>query len=251
MQFIFKGANMAKKLPIFSTIGKNLGQSFTEMYKSMGFSLMIDVFWFIGYVPVFIVALVSLKAIQHPPLDILQSTFLFLIFFCIWHSLVASPLVMAVYALYQERKVDYPSVQMFGRLFRKYYWRTVSIYGVFSLAISILFTNIILGLYFSNFLFLAAGIVSLYVLLYIATMSFYFNPLIYLDNPFKKVLRKSFLLVVDNLIISLGFIMVFAIILVVCIKIVILMFLLMVIYGPLLIYFTDKSFEAVYGRYDS
>jgi uncharacterized membrane protein YesL len=242
---------MAKKLPIFPTIGKHLGESFVEIYKSMGFSFVIDVFWFIGYVPVFIVALVSLKAIQHPPLDILQSAILFSIFFCIWHSLVASPLVTAVYALYQERKVDYLSVKMFWRLFRKYYWRSMSIHGVFSLGLGLLFLNIILALFYTNFLFLAAGIVSFYVLLFIVMMSFYFNPLIYLGNSFIKVLRKSFLLVLDNLLISLGFILVFTIILLVCIKIVILMFLLIVIYGPLLIYFTDKSFEAVYGRYDS
>lgn len=242
---------MAKKLPIFPTIGKNLGESFVEMYKSMGFTFLIDVLWVIGYVPFFIVTLVSLKAIQHPPVDILQSAFVFLIFFCIWHSLVAGPLITAVYALYQERKVDYPSIKMFWQLFGKYYWRSMRIHGIFSLGFSLLFLNIILALFFTNFLFLAAGIVSFYVLLFILMMSFYFNPLIYLDNSLKKVLRKSFLLVLDNLLISLGFILVFAIILAVCIKFLILMFLLMVIYGPLLIYFTDRSFEAIYSRYDS
>ncbi len=242
---------MAKKLPFFSTIGKNLGHSVVELYKSMGFSFVIDLFWFIGYTPVFIVALISLQAIQNPPLDILQSVFLFLIFFCIWHSMVASPLMTAVYALYQERKVEYPNVKMFWQLFRKYYWQSVSIYGVFSLAVSLLSLNIILALFFKNFLFLAAGIVSLYVLLFVIMMSFYFNPLLCLGNPFKKILRKSFLMVLDNLLISFGFILVFGIILVLCLKFVVLMFLLLAIYGPLLLYFTDKSFEAVYDRYDS
>lgn len=244
---------MAKKLPIFPTIGKGLGESFVEMYKSMGFSAIIDLFWFIGYMPIFFVSLVSLQAIHQPPKpgDILQSAFLLLGFFCIWHSLVAGPLFTAVYALYQERKVEYPNFKMFRQLFGKYYWRSVSIHGVFSLGVSLLLLNIILALYFTNFLFLAAGIVSFYVLLFIIMMSFYFNPLIHLDNPLKKVLRKSFLLVLDNLLISFGFILVFGIIVAVCIKFVVLLFLLMIIYGPLLVYFTDRSFTAVYGRYDS
>jgi uncharacterized membrane protein YesL len=244
---------MAKKLSFFSTIGKNLGASFVEMYKSMGFSLIIDLFWFIGYTPIFMVALISLQAIHQPPQpgDILQSALLFLFFFCIWHSLVASPLVTAVYALYQERKVEYPGIKMFWELYRKFYWRSVKIYGLFSLGVSLLLLNAILALYFTNFLFLVAGIASFYILLFIIMMSFYFNPLIHLGNSFKKVLRKSFLLVLDNLLISLGFVLVFGIILILCVKFVLFMFLLLIIYGPLLIYFTDRCFEAVYGRYDS
>jgi uncharacterized membrane protein YesL len=127
----------------------------------------------------------------------------------------------------------------------------VAIYGVFSLACSLLALNIILAFNFQNFLFLASGIVSLYVLLFILMMSFYFNPLIYLDNPFKKVIHKAFLLVMDNFLISFGFVLVFGIMVLLCIKFLVLIFILTVIYGPLLTYFTDLTFEAVYGRYDS
>lgn len=244
---------MANKLPFFPTIARNLGQSVVEMYKSIGFTLLIDLLWFIGYVPVFFVAMVSAQAIPQPPQpeDFLLSLLVFLFFFCIWHTLVAGPLMTTVYTLYQERKLEYPSVKMFGQLYRRFYWRSVRINGVFSLAFSLCFLNVILALNFPNPLFLAAGIVSFYCLLFMLMMSFYFNPLIYLDNSFKKVIRKSFLLVIDNFWISFGFIAVFGVILGVCLSSTVLMFLITIIYGPLLIYFTDRVFEAVYGRYDS
>jgi len=244
---------MTNKLPFFPTIGKNLGQSLAEMYKSLGFTLLIDLLWFFGYVPIFTMALVSLKAIPQSPQpgDLLQSVLFFLISFCIWHSLVAGPLMTIVYTLYQERRIEYPSFKMFGQLFRRFYWRSVKINALFSLTLSLLFLNVILALNFPNILFLASGIVSLYCLLFVLMMSFYFNPLIYLENPLKKVIRKSFLLVIDNFLISFGFTAVLGIVAAVCITFPIAMFLMAIIYGPLLVYFTDRGFEAVYGRYDS
>jgi len=237
---------MATKPPVFQTIGKSLIESAVELYRSLGFSMIIDLIWFVAYMPLIIVVNICLPQI-HQTGDVISIATLLLGFFCIWNSLVSGPFVTTIFAFYQERKVDYPNFKGLVKLFKKFYVRSVNISGIFSIGISLLAMNIIMAIITKQILFLIAGIISLYILLFIMMMSFYFNPLIQLDNSFKKVLRKSFLLVSDNLGISFCIIIILGMILALCIQF---SFLFILVYGPIFIYFSDRGFEAVYNQYE-
>lgn len=237
---------MATKPPVFQTIGKSLSGSVVELYHSLGFSVLIDLGWFVAYLPVIIVINLCLPQIRQTG-DVIPLISIFLTFFCLWNSLAAGPIVTTIYVFYQERKEEYPNFKSFLQLFKKFYGRSVSINGIFSLGISLLAMNILMAFLTKQLLFLVAGMVSLYILIFIIMMSFYFNPLMHLDNSFRKVLRKSFLLVSDNLGISFGMIVVLGLILALSI---LFSFLFMLVYGPIFIYFIDRGFEAVYNQYE-
>jgi uncharacterized membrane protein YesL len=242
---------MATKLPIFPIIGKSFKESFVELYGSLGFTLLVSLIWFGCYLPIlFIVGAFLLRKMPKPPQpgEIMFLVMVFLFLFCIWNSFGAGPIFSATYGLYQERKEDYASVKMYFRILKKYYWLSAGVWGIFSLAFSMLFLNIIIALMGRQVVVLVAGAISVYMLFFILLMSFYFNPLIQLGNSWKKVIRKSFLLVLDNFGLSFWFILVLTVLLVLSIYI---PFIFVMLYGAMLIYFSDKGFGAVYNKYDS
>ncbi len=241
----------SNKLPIFPTIGKNFKESFLELYSSLGFTLLVSLVWFVCYLPIlFFVGALLLRKMPQPfqPGEIMFFVMLFLFLFFIWNSLLAGPVFGAAYGLYQERKEDYASFKMYFRIFKKYYRISVGIWGTFSLVFSILFLNIVIALMGRQTLVMVAGAISVYMMFFILLMSFYFNPLIQLGNSWKKVIRKSFLLVLDNFGLSIWFMLVLTALLVLSIYI---PFIFVMFYGAMLIYFTDKGFGAVYNKYDS
>ncbi len=242
---------MATKLPIFPTIGKSFKESFMELYSSLGFTMLVSFIWFISYLPVLLlVGTFLLRKVQKlpEPAEIMSLIIAFVVLFGFWNTLVGGPLFSAAYGLYQGRKEDYPSFKMFFRIFRENYRRSAAVWGTFSVGLGLLLLNMVIALLGKQLLLFIAGAVSLYVVFFILLMSFYFNPLINLGNSFKKVIRKSFLLVLDNFGLSIWFLLILGGLLVLSIYV---PFLFVLIYGAMVIYFTDKGFFAVYDKYDS
>lgn len=241
---------MAAKISVFATLGNSFKESFLELYNSLGFTLLTSFLWFAGNFPIlifinlFLVAKSKSSTIQ----DLVSYIIMALLLFLIWNSFVAGPLVAVTYGLYQERKEDYPNLNMFLRIIKKVYWRSVLVYGAFSLSVSLLILNIVFAIVGKQIFLMVVAAISIYTLFFITLMSFYFNPLLVLDNSFKKVIRKSFLLVMDNFWLSFCSILILGLLLGLSIKVV---FLFVLMYGAIMIYFTNRVFTAVYDRYES
>lgn len=242
---------MANKLPLFPTLGKTLKHTLSEVYSSMGFSILLSLIWFISYLPVLIIFSVTVQSLFQVKSGQFGEVAFFAVFGLLgaafWNGLIAGPLTTSIYGLYQLRKVDYPSCKSFIELFKKVYWRSATIHWIFSLGITVLVANLLIALLETGFFLKLAGIISLYFLFFIVLMPFFFHPLIYLDNKFKAVFRKSFLLVLDNFALSFFFGILSLFFFLLCIAI---PFLLILCYGALMIYLINYGFEAIYNKYE-
>ncbi|MCL6588773.1 MAG: hypothetical protein K6U80_02360 [Firmicutes bacterium] len=238
------------KLPLFPTLGRTLANAFKGLYSSLGFSMLMSLIWFLPVMPVLIVifsVMLIPSSAKITPGEVFTLRAWAFLTVAVWNSFVTGPIVTTLYSLFQERKVDYPSIPMFFRLFKKFYWASVRITLAFSIAYLLLFLNIWIMLGTRNILLMVAGVISVYVLLAVWLMQFYTTPLIYLGNSFKKVLRKSFLLAMDNFALSFFYSLILGIlfILSVFLPIFAIMF-----YGGILIFIMDQGFEVIYNKYD-
>ena len=241
-----------KKLPLFPTLGQTLKKSLIELYSAMGFSLLISATWFVVYLPILLLIFSFLGSlntahglVSFSVRNLFGLISLFLISF--WNGLLIGPFTTAWYGLYQARKTDYPSFKLFFQIFQKVYWRSAAIHWVFSLIVSVLILNVTIAMRGSNLLLTISGIISAYVLLIVVLTSFYFHPLIYWIIHLKKWPKKSFLLVMDNIGLSIWLSAFLGLILLISISLVIP---LLLIYGALMIYVIDKGFELIYQKYD-
>ena len=241
-----------RKLSFFATFGNTLKKTFVELYASMGLSVIISFVWCLSFLPI-LFALYGLwggLATAHGLSAGGDRLVLFLLgslFIAFWNGLLTGPLTTAWYGLYQIRKTDYPSIKKFGQIFRKYYWRSASIHWLHSIIIVILLLNIVIAFRNTGFLLTIAGVLSAYMLFLFSLISFYFHPLIYLDNSFKKVVKKSFLLTMDNMSLTLFFSIFMGLMFLLSIGLV---FPLLLIYGAVVIYVIDFGFEPIYQKYD-
>jgi Predicted integral membrane protein len=241
-----------RKLPLFPTFGNVLKKTFVELYNSMGLSVLISCTWCLGFLPILFMmyGLWGGLANAHG-LQTYGERFAFLVFGSLivvfWNGLVTGPLTTAWYSLYQARKTDYPSFKLFKQIVKKIYWRSAVIHWLFSAVALILFLNIIIALRNANLLLVVAGVLSAYILFLACLASFYFHPLIHLDNSFKKVIKKSFLLTLDNFGLSFWFSLFLGLMFLLSIS---LIFPLLLIYGAVAVYVTDNGFEPIYQKYD-
>lgn len=241
-----------KKLPFFPTFGNTLKKTFIELYNSMGLSILISFTWFLGFLPVLFMMYGlwgGLATVQDLKTFGDRLIFLFIgsLFIAFWNGLLTGPLTTTWYSLYQARKTEYPSFKLFSQIFKKIYWRSAGIHWLFSLVVAVLFLNIIIAARNSSLLLIVAGIFSAYILFLVCMAAFYFHPLIHLDNSFKKVIKKSFLLTLDNIGLTIWFNIFLGLIFLISIG---LIFPLLLIYGAVVIYVIDKGFDSIYQKYD-
>jgi len=88
---------------------------------------------------------------------------------------------------------------------------------------------------------------SLYTIGLLLLMAYYFVPLIYLENSFKKIWRKSMILLFDNF--GLTFFCGLTIFLFFILSSV-LFILLPLVFGAFLVYLFQNGFQPIYDRYD-
>ncbi len=241
-----------RKLPFFATFGNTLKKTFIEVYSSMGLSILISFTWCVSFLPILFMlyGLWGGLATAHG-LSTSGDRFAFFLmgalFIAFWNGFLTGPLTTAWYGIYQVRKSDYPSFKKFLEIFKKNYWRSASIHWLHSFLIVILLLNIVIAFRNSNLLLIIAGVLSAYMLFLFSLTSFYFHPLIYLDNTFKKVIKKSFLLTVDNMSLTLFFTVFMGLMFILSIGLV---FPLLLIYGAIAIYVIEYGFEPIYQKYD-
>lgn len=241
------------KLPFFRTLGNTLKNTFKELYQQMGFSFLMSFIWFLVYSPVIIFGGTMVQYLFKTKTAQPGDFYLMMVWFCfatgVWSSFLAGPVTSSLYMLYQAKKEEYPSIKMFFDFFKKIYWRSAAVHGVFFSCVTVLVFNLMISHVNNSILLLLSGIISFYFLLYILMMSFYFHPLIQLDNSFKKVVRKSFLLVLDNFGLSFIYTFILEFLLLISLLIPPIAVLLLFFYGAFQIYLISHGFEVIYDKY--
>lgn len=243
-----------RKLKVFPTVGMVIKNTFKEIYQSFSYSVVTSVVYGTLSIPIFLIFVGFFSIIANSSKDnsmgvnemftlIMLSTILY----AIWNTFVVAPVTTAFYSIYQVKKEDYPGVKTFFSLFGKYYRPSIAVNGLFSLAFILLFFNVMIGLLERTTLLFISGMLSFYLQIFIGLMSFYFAPLIYLNNGVKKTFKKAFLLVLDNTGLTIALMLILGILYVATMLLPVFWFL---IYGSILVYVTDLGFNAIYDRYE-
>lgn len=241
------------KLSVFPTIGKVIKDTFKEIYQSFSYSALTSIFSATFYIPILLIIFGTFTIIsQSAKKSITASEFISILVWgmvlsAIWNALVAAPVTTAFYSLYQNKKENYPGFKTFFTILWKVYRVSFAVNGLFSLTFVLLFMNVMLGLMERTTLLIAIGILSFYLLLFVSLMSFYFAPLIHLNNGIKKTIKKAFLLVMDNTGMTISLMLLLGVLFVLTLLLPVIWFL---IYGAILVYVTDLGFNAIYNRYD-
>lgn len=244
---------MAKKLAVFPTLGNVIKNASKEIYQSFVYSALTSVISAICIGPIFMIVFATFNFMANsaknniPPAEVFQILVFGLILCGIWNTIVNAPVATGLYCLYQTKKEDYPSFKTLFNLISKHYRASFTVNGLFSLTFILLFMNMIIAMMERSLLLFFVGMVSFYLLIFLILMSFHFAPLIHLNNGIKKTIKKAFLLVMDNtlmtilLMLSLGVFFVISIVFPI---------IWLLAYGAISVYVTDLGFYAIYNRYD-
>jgi uncharacterized membrane protein YesL len=106
--------------------------------------------------------------------------------------------------------------------------------------------NVLIALMERSLFFFIIGMFSFYLLIFLILMSFFFAPLIHLNNGIKKTIKKAFLLVMDNTLMTICLMLVLGVLFGISIVFPIVWVL---VYAAISVYITDKGFYAIYDRY--
>lgn len=244
---------MATKLPVFPTLGSVIKNAFKEAYQSLIYSAITSIVLAICNIPIFWIVFATFSFMaenvtKNVPVNELFSMLMWGLILCgVWYTIIVAPVTTALYSLYQTKKEDYPGVKTFFNTLLKHYRTSFTVNGLFSLAFILLFMNVMLALMERNLFLFIIGMFSFYLLIFLILMSFFLAPLIYLNNGIKKTIKKAFLLVMDNTLMTIFLILLLGVLFVLSLIIPILWVL---VYGALLVYVTDLGFYAIYNRYD-
>ncbi len=244
---------MSRKLEFLPALKSTLKASLQEIYRSMSFTALNSILWFLVNLPCFILGFFVVQFLKKglngvlQPIEVLQLVGLTLLMIAIWNGLVVGPLVTALYGLAKKREEDYLNVKLFFQLLKKSYLRAMVIYTSYSCFLVMLALNIGIAIIKNHLFFTIIAIFSAYAIFVLFLCSYYFTPLLYLGNGFRKVWRKSLILFLDNL----GLTLIYGLIIVLIFVLSLMVFVLMpLVFGAVLIYLLQYGFQPIYDRYD-
>lgn len=243
-----------KKLAIFSTFGKILKLSFSELYNSLGYAILMSSIWFIAALPVLFLAfsnmIIAVKGLTDQQIgSMFIPTLVFsMLIISFWNGLVLGPAMAMLFAVHQERKESYISFRSFLNYFKKFYWISARVFWAFSFGVSLIGINFLISLGQNGLIPKIGGMFSIYVLFFLMNMPLFFLPLIYYKHKFTDVFYKAFLLVMDNLVLSLLISVFIGFMLALCGPTVIL---LVLIFGAFYLLMVDNAFELISKKYEA
>lgn len=241
-----------QKLSVLPTLERVIKNGFKEVYHYFAYSALNSIVMAICNIPIFMIIFATFNFMAgNVPKNVAVSEMFSmliwgLILCAIWNTIVAAPVTTAFYSLYQYKKEDYPGFKTFFGLLLKNYRAAFTVNGLFSLLFTLLFMNVIIALMERTLFFFIIGMFSFYLLIFIILMSFFFAPLIHLNNGIKKTIKKAFLLVMDNTGMTVCLVLLLGILFVLSIVVPVFWF---VMFGAILVYITDLGFYAIYDRY--
>ncbi|MGD8399723.1 MAG: hypothetical protein PVH64_02130 [Bacillota bacterium] len=242
------------KLPVFPTVGKTLKNSGAELYRSLGYSLVTSLIWFLAFTPILYIILmiptalaIEMKQAKNL-MDAGMASFFGIVVVALLNGLLTGPVTTALFALFQEKKEGYPNIWSFFKCLVRIYWLSARVHLVCSLLVSVLFFNLLVMVADQGLLMKVCGIFSIYGLILLMLLSLYIHPLIFYQKRFGSVFKKAFLLTLDNMGISVLLGLAVALIFLVSLG---LIFPVLLLFGALYIYLLDNGFELIAQKYET
>lgn len=177
-----------------------------DIYNHLGYSLLVSLLWFLVCIPVtfilFEILLIGLEQ-QDNPLFLLFFILLFGVPYC---AFILGPVQTALF--YQMNQVIDNDAEFkgFWTGLRKHYWLSARVYGLYGgMLIFCLIDLLICLLAVDHFALKIFGIFLFYVLCFLLLAALYLPGfIVFQDNTLKKVFKKAWILTLDNILISIG-----------------------------------------------
>lgn len=225
-----------------------LKQTVSDIYNHLGYSMLVSVIWFFVTVPFFVIILNillgSLEAQDHP-----LALLLFLLVIGVpYTALILGPVHTALF--YQMNQVINNQAEFKGLWegLRQHYWLAVRVYALFTGLLQFCLVDLIICFYvLDRFSLKIFGFVLFYLFLFFLISTLYLPGFIVLqNNTFKKVLKKTLILCLDNPLLTIG---AFLILIVVGVVATLITPLLLLFYGSCLQVMMLHLFNGVMAKY--
>lgn len=193
---------MKKKIALWPIIKA----SFTDIYDNLGWVLFMSVIWS-GFAAPFLFAIFP-GNLSTPLRIILGSS-----------VIVLGPATAGCYYIANKLiKRELVEWRDFFYAFKKFFWKAVALALILITAIAILLANFIFYFQMHSTFIKVLSIVWLYVIIFLGIMQTYMFPLlIEQDTGIKKIVKRSFLLSIDNIGITLVIFLIVTALLIICI----------------------------------
>lgn len=225
-----------------------LKESLVGMYNNLGYTLLSSLIWVLVTLPfaVFLMTTLQVELESENPFGLL---FMFACVLLPYGALILGPVNSTLFYLINQASEGWAGLRDLWVGLRTYYRRAAGIYALYFALLLFLLLDIIICFFILTPLFAKViGIILFYLLIFLLLASVYFSPLIVLqDNNWKKVLKKAFLLTLDN-----GPFTLFAGIIILAVGILFSFFLPLLIfaYGGFLQFYRLKIFYGVMEKYE-
>lgn len=193
---------MKKKIALWPIIKA----SFTDIYENLGWVLFMSVIWS-GFAAPFLFAIFP-GNLSTPLRIILGSS-----------VIVLGPATAGCYYIANKLiKRELVEWRDFFYAFKKFFWKAAALALILITAIAILLVNFIFYFQMYSTFIKVLSIVWLYVIIFLGIMQTYMFPLlIEQDTGIKKIVKRSFLLSIDNIGITLVIFLIVTALLIICI----------------------------------
>lgn len=225
-----------------------LKEAFVEMYNNLGYTLLSSFLWVLVTMPfaTFLFTTLQVELERENPFGLL---FMFAFILLPYGALILAPVNSALFYLIKQASEGWANLRGLWVGLRKYYRRAAGVYAVYFALLLFLLLDMIICFFILTPLFAKIiGIILLYLFIFLLISNAYFLPLIVLqENNWKKVLKKAFLLTLDN-----GPFTLFAGIITLVLGILFSFFLplLVLTYGGFLYFYRLKMFYGVMAKYE-
>jgi len=181
--------------------------SFIDIYDNLGWVLFMSAIWF-GFVTPFLFAI--LPGNLSIPLRIILGS-----------SIIAlGPATAGCYYIANKlvKKDYFVEWKDFFYAFKKFFWRATALMLILAAAILVLAANFIFYSHIQNTAMRILSILWLYVIIFLGIMQTYMFPLLVeQDTGIRKIIKRSFLLTIDNIGITLVIFLIVTALSIICI----------------------------------
>jgi uncharacterized membrane protein YesL len=171
-----------------------------DLYNHIGYSMLISIIWFISVLPLGMLFynsfIVYLKTRDNP-----FNLLIFLLLFGVPYSAFIFGPVQAALVYQMDHVIVYEAeIKGLWLGFRKFYWRAAAVYGLYMGAVIFVLIDLLICFVVVDNLFIKfIGFFLLYLLIFLLLTSFYLPSfIVFQDNNWKKVFKKTLLLTLDN-----------------------------------------------------
>ncbi len=201
---------MSRRLPVASTVLRGTLGGIKNAYEHLGLSALHSFLWFLLHIPLWWVlqgaANAAVAALTGDKTAVGVPWGLYALLAAAFGAFLAAPANAGLMYVVKLTREDEARIRDFFIGMKRHYWRAVSVYGSFLLAVAFLLANTAAarrimqaGSGVQDLMAVASLVLSLNVLIFVLLLSNYLTPFIVLQpNNWLKVWKKAALLTLDN-----------------------------------------------------